>query len=60
MQGIKPMGLSASWDYSYLNYCKGPPNFDHQTFPNKPLFSLYRTPEPDDQILISIYSKAQR
>ena len=56
MQGINPMGLSAPWDDSYLNYCKGPPNFDHQTFPNKPLFSLDQTHVSDEQTLITIYA----
>ena len=56
MQGIKPMDLSAPWDDSYLNYCKGPPNFDHQTFPNQALFSLDRTPVSDEQTLITIYA----
>ena len=37
LQGINPMVFPASWSNSDQNERKGPPNFDHQTLPTKPL-----------------------
>ena len=55
MQGINPMGISAPWDDSYLNYRNGPPNFDHLSLPTKPLFTLDWTPVSDKKTLITIH-----
>ena len=57
MKGVNSMVISAPWDDSYLNECNGTPNFDHQTFLTKPLFSHDWTPVSDEQTLITTYLK---
>ena len=54
------MVLSAPWYDSYLNDCKGSPNFDHWNLPPKPLYYLDWKLVSEKQTPITIYIQIRR